>query len=228
MQDPYNSFQTIPEVCRILGNVGKPGITFLLPPQEPMIREQDPNSWKVNSYLPLDGTPASSFADTSVHLSFTEYHVPMYDGSHGAHDNQISFLESVISVRDKGIWVADVDPLPLVNELGSSPIKLARSPIRALSPQSPCLHTTKMNPNKSITVIDTWDELLDKPDGVVVVRTGDNWVARLASTLVIQQRMRKTTVNYDITVCPVDVCWTCLDQKYGQHEHKFREHIYIY
>ncbi|KAH7089469.1 hypothetical protein FB567DRAFT_466528 [Paraphoma chrysanthemicola] len=146
IQDPYESRRQKLSMRRILGNIGRPGITFLLPPQEPMVRELDPSSWMVDSYRSFDGRPARSFETTSVHLSFTDYHVQMYDGSRGSHDNQVSFLESVISVRDKGEWVADIDPLPLLKHDGIKSPSPEKGPyysagvFRVLEPQRDCQH----------------------------------------------------------------------------------------
>jgi hypothetical protein len=155
MQDPYHSTQGLPYVRRILGNIGKPGINFMLPPQEPMIRDQNPRSWKLDSYLPFDGTPSRSFENTSVHLSFTDYHVPIYDGtSIGAQDTQIFYLETVLSVRDKGEWVADVDPLPIMGSVLYNPstevVKLP-APLVQLS----CQHAKNSNQDENIIAVDS-------------------------------------------------------------------------
>jgi hypothetical protein len=214
LEDPYNS-KTLCQrssVRRILGNIGKPGLTFLLPPQEPMIRDIDPNSWRVNSYHPFDGTTSRCFEGTSLHLSFTEYNVPLFDGSRSSHDNQLSFMESIISVRDKGQWVADVDPLPLID---------STSELRRLENRIACHHPTNRSQEEEIVAVDSWDELLDSPHGIFVVRAGDNWVARLALTLVAYQRLRQTCTNFAVTICPAKFCWHCTQQS-------FRHHAFIY
>jgi hypothetical protein len=177
-----------------------------------MTRDLDPSSWRLDAYRPFDGTKLRSFGNTSLHLSFTDYHVPIFDGSRGAHDNQVSFIESVISVRDKGEWVADVDPLPLVSWVSRTVPHL-----RKLPAQRTCQHPKDSNANQDIIAVDSWDELLDKPDGIFVVRTGDNWVARLALTLVAYQRFQQTTTTFAVTVCPPDVCWTCTQQSFQHH-----------
>jgi hypothetical protein len=197
---------------RILGNIGKPGLTFLLPPQEPISRDINTEGWNIDRYRRFDGTKAQSFENTSVHLSFTEYHVPLFDGSRGAQDNQISFLESIISVQDKGKWVADVDPLSFFS---------SHSHLRCPDTHISCQHTADHIPDQDITAVDTWDELLDVPTGAFVVRTGDNWVGRLASTLVVHQRMREISAEFAVTVCPPRVCWTC-------ERSSLRHHAYIY
>lgn len=218
IQDPYKSIGKDPRIRRILGNVGKPGISFLLPPQEPMTRELKPDSWRVDPYRPFDGTSPQSFNSTSVHLSFTDYHVQMYDGSRGAHDNQISFLESVISVRDRGEWVADVDPLPLLFLTSN---RVAQSHLRKLDPQPPCDHPKSSLQNSDIIAVDSWDELLDTPNGIFVIRTGGNWVARLALAMVAYQQLNKSPKEFAVTVCPTEVCWVCAQQNFLRHAYIF-------
>jgi hypothetical protein len=202
---------------RILGNIGKPGLNFLLPPQEPITRETDTSSWKVDSYHQFDGTPSQSFHNTTMHLSFTDYHVPLFDGLRGAHDSQIFFLESVISVQDKGKWVADVDPWPLINSRILSYTKKELVQPRRLEDQDVCQHEMNSCSDQDITAVDTWDELLDVPAGIFVVRTGNNWVSRLASTLVTCQRMAATSSEFAVTICPPRVCWTCVQQNHRKH-----------
>jgi len=205
---------------RILGNIGKPGLTFLLPPQEPITREINIGGWNIDGYRRFDGTKGSSFESTSVHLSFTEYHVPLFDGSRGAHDNQISFVESVISVQDKGKWVADIDPIPLVDGYRGAAIDRCGT-LRRFDTKLPCQHAINTSPDYEATAVDTWDELLDMPTGICVIRAGNNWVGRLASTLVAFQRMRENSTDFAITVCPTHVCWIC-------ERSSFRHHAYIY
>ncbi|KAH7408157.1 hypothetical protein DE146DRAFT_711785 [Phaeosphaeria sp. MPI-PUGE-AT-0046c] len=212
LEDPHTSLEQSMGIRRIFGNIGKPGITFMLPPQEPMMREFDPNTWLMNNCHPFDGTTSRSFDSTSLHLSFTEYHVPLFDGSRGSQDHQISFLESVISVQDKGKWVADVDPLLLIRPPGQ---------LRCLEKKITCQHSTERSQIADIVAVDSWDELLDIPEGVFVVRAGDNWVARLALTLVAYQRLQQISTAFAVTICPANVCWSCTKRS-------FRRHAFIY
>ncbi|KAK6850981.1 hypothetical protein PG987_000615 [Apiospora arundinis] len=48
--------------------------------------------------------------------------------------------------------------------------------------------------------IDTWEEVLDTPPAISLVRTGDSWAARLATLAVIlktQDTPRRTIADYD-------------------------------
>jgi hypothetical protein len=216
IQDPIDSLRGLSGIRRILGNVGKPGITFMLPPNDPMIRDVNTSSWKVDPYRPFDGTSAMCFRGTSVHLSFTDYHVPVYDGSRGTHDTQVSFLEAVVSVRDKGEWVADLDVLALVPDLWWS-----GGILRGLDPQLSCTHSKKDAPLREMIAVDSWNELLDPPYGSFVVRTGGNWIARFAASVVALQTMSKNSNSFAITVCPAEVCWRCIPDQFSRHAYIF-------
>lgn len=181
-----------------------------------MVRDVDPTSWKVDPYLPFDGTPATCFQGNSVHLSFTDYHVPVFDGSRGTHDTQVSFLEAVVSVRDKGEWVADLDVLELLSAYNRS-----RKVFRVLDSQQFCTHSKKEAPVQEMIAVDSWNELLDPPRGPFVVRTGGNWIARFAATLVALQNMKHRSNRFPITVCPKEVCWRCISESFSSHVYIF-------
>jgi hypothetical protein len=191
-----------------------------------MLREVDPSSWRADTYRHFDGKPASSFDNTSVHLSFTDYHIQLYDGTRGGHDNQVSMVESVFSIRDKGRWVGDIDPLALVSSSVGSIIVhhggVSSLPvIRRLAFQVPCSHAKESNLNQDIISVDSWEELLDLPEGIFVVRTGGNWIARLAATFVAFQQLRSVSSSFAITICPDKVCWICAPQAFQRHAYIF-------
>jgi len=96
---------------RVIGNIGGPGITMLVPPANPLIREVGPENWNVVTYATYDGKREDSFQGTSLHLSFTGYNPPIVIGEHGAQDAEVYILESAVSVHDHGKWVADLDVL---------------------------------------------------------------------------------------------------------------------
>jgi hypothetical protein len=53
------------------------------------------------------------FTDTSLHLSFTEYELPVDTGTHGGRDHSAYYLESLVSVCDGQDWIADLDVLSM-------------------------------------------------------------------------------------------------------------------
>jgi hypothetical protein len=66
-----------------------------------------------------------------------------------------------------------------------------------------CICSDQGDP-QSLTAVDQWEELLDAPEDVGIVRANKNWVARLAAVAVRwQQGMRKNTfiLKPDSTIC---------------------------
>ncbi|PHH87083.1 hypothetical protein CDD83_9333 [Cordyceps sp. RAO-2017] len=93
---------------RILGNTGHPGFSILTSPQNLMSRPTTPGAWRVVPSK-FDGLPADHFNKTSLHLQFTDWRAPVVQiQTVGQRGSGINILEAVISVRDHGTWVADV------------------------------------------------------------------------------------------------------------------------
>jgi hypothetical protein len=185
------------ELKRVLGNVGRPGITMLVPPKNPIMRPKDPSSWRVVSNSDFNGRAEDHFGKTSLHLSFTEYYVPLYQNAGHGQDNQIFFLESVVSVHDSGVWVGDVDILRAL-EGG----QVQRMGIL------PCNHTDQVQFTTHMISAEGWDDVLDPPNENLVIRGNGNWVARLAATAILSQSLPRDDWS-GITICPNSVCWSC-------------------
>jgi hypothetical protein len=199
--DPYEMPHAY-EMKRILGNVGKPGMVMLISPRDPMVREIDPGRWRLAEYPNFDGKPDDCFNRTSLHLSFTDYHVPMFaSGASGEQDAPISMLEAVISVRDSGVWVADIDIIKGLE---------ADGPVYRLDLPSSCAHLPDFPLQPPIMSVESWDDVLDCPDGYFIVKAHGNWLARLAITAVLANHSRMK--NKKITICPPSLCWHCVRQ----------------
>ncbi|OCL01947.1 hypothetical protein AOQ84DRAFT_305675, partial [Glonium stellatum] len=213
--DPYE-YPDPHELKRILGNVGKAGITLLVPPSNPMVREVSSGSWRTANYVDFDGKAEDCFSSTSLHLSFTEFHLPLYDGVRGLLDNQVSFLESVVSIHEAGSWVADIDICEALEE------------VCRLDPQPTCEHAKQLKPEQTLVSVECWDEVLDMPVGVFVARAHKNWIARLAlAAVLVQQAERDITV----TLCPETVCWPCVAQESLEQKFLWQEssgQVFIY
>lgn len=174
----------------------------------------DDNFWRVANLNTFDGRPQDLFSSTSMHLSFTQWErsIDMAD-SHGKQDVQFTKMESVISIRESGRWVGDVDV-----------VSALRSPhIYILPDQEPCNHSVYTQPeSQSLTSIESWDELRECQSGLAVVRVHGNWLARLAVTAYLAQRANQSGGNgARITLLPRSVCWRCL-------KHEFNSNVYIY
>lgn len=98
------------EVRRIVGNISQPGISHLVAPEEPRIRSR-PNQYTAVLHASYDFKRENNFAGTSLHLSFTDWRFPLEAGGSRTIDQDVLVVESVISVLDRGAWVADLDIL---------------------------------------------------------------------------------------------------------------------
>ncbi|KAI8632448.1 hypothetical protein F5Y19DRAFT_462881 [Xylariaceae sp. FL1651] len=186
--------------CRLLGNIGRPGLTILTSPKEPEVRDLNLGSWR-QAIEPFDGTSLDCFGATSLHLTFTEWSMPLYQSSAvGQRDSEAVHAEAVVSVRDAGVWVGDIDIIAA----------LQHPDVLPLPPHNrQCSHTKPSKPPMEIMSLETWDQILNCPDGAIVTRSSKNWVARLAISAVLAQHCRLESKR--IYICPEDTCWSCVD-----------------
>ncbi|KAK3379613.1 hypothetical protein B0T24DRAFT_675376 [Lasiosphaeria ovina] len=185
-------------IQRITGNVGKPGLGFLVTPADPKMRKLDYGSWHMISHEPFDGSAQDNFQQTSLHLSFTGFELPLDAGSRGRRDVSGNFFEAAVSVHDRGEWVADVDMLAAASQWATLPQAV----------QQECQHSdaAKTTPPPGVgplVSVDTWLELLDPPAQNAVLRAHKNPTARLAAAALATRRCRKTVV------LPGAMCWAC-------------------
>ena len=200
--DPYKSPEGF-EICRALGNVGKAGVSLLIPPPRPRIRQHKNDEWNVINHDTWNGKSQNSFDNTSLHLSLTEYRVPYTTEHEGARDIQAFFQEAVISVYDGGVWIGDIDILKSLSKSqpdllrvsqqcphGAHEISLIVNRDGAVT-QAPRKASTELI---TITSIDNWSELLDTPKNPVVVRSHENWLGRLAAASLSSQLGHRTII----------------------------------
>ena len=103
-------------IRRIIGNLPRPGLCLLVPPQELKIPKPDFGSWNIVNHVPFDGRMKDNFAGTSLHLSFSEYQLAVDVGTYGQRDQDAFFVEAIVSVHDRGRWVADIDIMKTVGQ----------------------------------------------------------------------------------------------------------------
>ncbi|MCJ1400580.1 hypothetical protein MMC11_003786 [Xylographa trunciseda] len=203
IQDPFHKDEDM-EVKRIVGNLGRGGISMLVPPIPPRIRPLSPQRWKMVRHELFDGSLIDHFSDTSIHLSFTQYEVPLVNGERGSEDAKAILLESFISVHEGGEWVGDLD---VIGALSAVNLKRVPQP-----PNTDCSHlrTGTGKPMAPLVSIDNWEELLDvsggiNDDRIGIVRAHGNWHARLAAAVVSAQSGLRTLVLPPET----EICWQC-------------------
>jgi len=183
------------ELKRVVGNIGRAGMAMLIPPQVPEIKSVDAGSWNLLTHADFDGSVEDCFSGTSMHLSFSGYNLPLHTGIHGSQDVDAYLLESIIQVRDKGKWVADID---ILNVVDSNIGRVDRHPFDLA-----CNHESLYRSEMGLTSIDTWDELLEGPESTAIARAHGNWLSRLALTCVAADK------GYDVYILPPSFCWKC-------------------
>ncbi|KAI0972388.1 hypothetical protein F4678DRAFT_59314 [Xylaria arbuscula] len=187
------------QFSRLLGNLGRPGLTILTAPEHPEAREIDPGCFR-KMISEFDGERLDVFKSTSLHLSFTEWSKPLYTISGiGQRGSEAVHAEAVVSVRDCGSWVADISILAAFSHPAVQVLPTANKP---------CGHEHPSKPPAGAFSIETWDQILDCPAGILVTRSFNNWVARIAIVAVLAQHC--TLKPMSIRICPENTCWSCI------------------
>ena len=159
------------EIRRIVGNIGRAGIAFLIPPMNPMIKKLVLETYQLINHDPYDGKLEDSYQNTTLHLDFSGYEFPLDVGDHGRRHREAFFIESRVAVHDHGEWIADIDPL---STFDSENFHIAEpSPCRCA--KTAVLFETLV-PDRPLISIDRWEELLESPLDAGVVRSRGNWL----------------------------------------------------
>ena len=212
LQDPLNpNLPGVLGITRIVGNIDRPGVVMLAPPQAPLLRPDDPGSWRVINHSNFDDNLKNSFPETSLHLSFTEYKIPL-SVPIGAKDAEVSIVETLISTYDRQNWVADLD---IIASLRSEDLFKRLSPPRCKHendrPRPPLeIPVTQIGriSRKQLVSINSWEELLEPPAGlgassIGVVQAFEDWHARVATMSVSVQKGLRTVVLPTEPLCTV-------------------------
>ncbi len=117
-------------------------------------------------------------------------------------DIHIRVVETIISVFEKGEWVADLDVLALYEPTLSS----YRFVDRFTDLSCNCGNTDRRKQLQRLTSIDNWAELINAPNDLGdehagVVRAGKNPLTRLATACVAVQKGLRTVILQQ------EVCW---------------------
>jgi hypothetical protein len=224
LRDPWDNRPNF-TVRRVIGNVGRPGLSLLLSPREPNVREPDLGAWSVINHQDFDGKLEGNFAGTSLHLSLTGYEAPASPGHHGLRGQEASYVEAVVSAYDSRKWIADLNVLGVFrqtekrlrprafsdNSAGNGSMTLWKIPRDCNHSGPEKEHTANFDLNAPLTSIDNWDEFLDPPTNNGVIRATGNWLARIAVTAIAAQK------GFIVIVAPEtadakdsgSVCWRC-------------------
>jgi hypothetical protein len=204
--DP-GSTTTPHNIQRIIGNVGRAGVSLLVPPAELQVLKPQPDNWRVINHALYDGTQGDYFSETSLHLSFSGWSTTVGPAVQGRRDIEVSLVESLVSVYDREKWIADLDIL--------SALKKGHSQHdHEFFFKSSCEHDPfvsgaefremeeEYKASVRLTAIDSWAEFLDRPSGPCVVRASNNRLAKLATAVLGVYKGDRVLVGDRI-------CWVC-------------------
>ncbi|KAI0451893.1 hypothetical protein F5B21DRAFT_360971 [Xylaria acuta] len=204
--DPSSKSPLGPQIRHLVGSIGQTGLVLLVSPLEPRIRPKSYNPSSVQHKV-YDGKRENKFESVSLHLSFTEWKMPLDLASTGEIDQEVFLLESVLSVMDSGQWIGDIDVL----ELETTPIDVFETECKGDCEVEGTDHTQAME----LISLDTWEELLDTPPSVGVFRARSNWVARLAAASILS---RQDNAHSVLLIGGTELCWKCLVSHYSYPE----------
>jgi hypothetical protein len=205
LSDPAN-IQSQHAIRRLSGNVGKPGLILLVPPADPMTVKPKAGNWRFIDREEYTGQREDYFGGTSLHLSFTDWTISIDIGEsgRGRRDVEAHLVESLVSVFDRGRWIADLDVLSALNK-GSNQVD------HQYYYKPGCKHKDgrEVDPTtleNGIVTTKTWDEFLEPPSCPSVVMAYENWEAKLALAALGVARGDRVFVNSD------KVCDICLEE----------------
>ena len=200
LEDPATA--TCPwAITRIVGNIGAPGISMIVSPDILKVADapDDPRAIQHQAY---NNRRENSFAGITMHLSMTDWRVPIPTGPFGLIDQDLFLTEAVVSVHDGGKWYADIDVIAAAVE--GTPV---------LKQSCGCKPEEKrLEPNRNLVCIDTIDELLELPEDDAVFRAKGNWAARLAAVCIWSQK------RLPAQLCVLEnidgpLCWKCIEER---------------
>jgi hypothetical protein len=197
------------EIKRVHGNIGQPGLSFLVPPPQPLVRKANQEAWTLLSHSEFNGASEDSFGKTSMHLRLTQYKPELpgqYQDEHYIEEG-MALRETLVQVYDGVDWVCDLDVL---STLRNPLLSRAVCQHNAAEDRSTSIHgsRSRSKPQSRTIAVDNWEELLTPPtdQALSVVRTAGNWLGRLA-VAGVSVRLGRPTV-----ILPGDVCWECVER----------------
>jgi hypothetical protein len=194
LSDPSISVEGC-DVRHIVGNIGHAGMTMMISPDKPRIRPLSDN-YNIVQHAAYDFKREDNFGGTSLHLSFTEWKLALSTGAMGVIDQEVHFLESVVSLWDYGQWVADLDV-----------IALEKCYFRRILGACSCGSPMNSFDEQELISLDSWEELLDPPGTTGILRAHGNWAARLAAVALLIQKKDSEAL---IVLGNKTPCWKCL------------------
>lgn len=202
LTDPAKRSQTQPCVRRVFGNLGRTGMSFLISPAEPRLNAHNLEDWQLINHCRFDSEFQNSFTGTSLHLSYTDYEMPINLGVHGLRDKQAVLVEAIITIDDQGSPRGELEIVPLISP---SSYKILDRCVHTDAERRQSANDGQLSDRlRGLVSIDCWDELLEFPDRKGIFRATGSWEARMAGLLASLQ-LKKSVV-----VLPEKPCLMCL------------------
>ncbi|KAI2634829.1 hypothetical protein GGS26DRAFT_581613 [Hypomontagnella submonticulosa] len=198
VRDP--SSKPAPPIRRFVGNIGRAGMVFMVPPKDPEIRSYTQiDEWYQYDHKDFDGRMEDCFKGTSLHLSFSEASQVVNLEFSGERDVEAYFLETLISVHDRETWIAELD---ILGSLASPRDRLVRNFLGT----RPCSCGPASAQASKIISIDNFAEMIVPPRQAGIIRANGNWQARLAAASICLAK------GYKVILKPEKTCWGCLSK----------------
>ncbi|KAJ4359621.1 uncharacterized protein N0V89_000176 [Didymosphaeria variabile] len=178
LNDPWQNFRpgkSEQTLCCLVGTIDHPGLSLLVPVAETMRSEPDLESWKLINHHDFDGRVEDNFSGTALQLCLTGYVQPIDTGEHGTRDKDTFFVETVISVHERGSWIADINVLSLSPQDGDQDADDDENDERTLNISLPesCTHSAIERSLRELSCrlrsVDNWTEFLDLPSDLCIV-----------------------------------------------------------
>ncbi|TVY86441.1 hypothetical protein LAWI1_G007669, partial [Lachnellula willkommii] len=186
-------------IKRVLGNLGRPGMAFLVSPAKPRLKEYSLASWHLVNHFPFDGEFRNSFTGTSLHLSFTEFEMSLDVGWRGLRDNPVFLVEALVSLDDRGKALGELDVIQLCGHRKYAMLQGCPHNCTSITSTSPSTSSTESiaqedRLRKSVVSIDCWDEYFDFPNSRGIFTASGNWQAKWAVVAASIQQGKKVLV----------------------------------
>ena len=202
MRDPVSG-AVCTTVVAFTGNVGRPGISFLVPPMDPIIRPRSIHDFRRIVHEPFGGNLENDSHGMSLHLSFTSAKSNISGYFEGLKDCELEVLETALGVYERGEWVADLDVLKSMAS-GSLPQVLPCAKCQEQKNRKVAPNGLQGENKPGVTAITSWTELLDPPETAhSILKASRNWEARLAASVIA------VASGYHAKVLPDTWCWMC-------------------
>jgi hypothetical protein len=193
------------DIRHIIGNVGYPGLNLMVAPAG-VLRICRPK----NEVQPLSNRSGynykreDKFNGSSLHLSFTGQRFPLVTTDIDTIDQDVFYLQSVVSLWDDGKHIADLNML-----------NIERENITRVNLDCHCAEAQTQAEGMDVRALDSWQDILRRPQRTAIMRAYQNWSARLAAmALLIQQEK-----GHIVAILGKEpLCWKCLKDVFAEPE----------